>query len=186
MKNIRGAIDNLTNVVASVRRASTRTEQQMAGTQATSSTGATALNAALTSIQGTRTSTNAIADMLRDIEEISSQTNLLAFNAAIEAARAGEHGVGFSVVAGEVRKLAERSSHTTREISKLIVDARQRTEQSEQLSREANGALENIGVMVTQCHGAMAEIVTAMKSQEQVVDKLAALLRTDAAEGPAA
>lgn len=176
MQSTRSAIDNLTNVVASVRHASARTEQQIADTQASSSNGAGALNASLTSIQGTRTTTNAIADMLRDIEEIASQTNLLAFNAAIEAARAGEHGVGFSVVAGEVRKLAERSSHTSREISKLIVDARQRTEQSEELSRLANGALENIGVMVTQSRGAMTEIVTAMKSQEDIVAQLAKLL----------
>ncbi|MGG0657738.1 methyl-accepting chemotaxis protein [Rummeliibacillus pycnus] len=80
------------------------------------------------SIEDVQKETNAITQITKMIGDIADQTNLLALNASIEAARAGEHGKGFSVVAQEVRKLAEQSKSALVDINKKVQEITQKVE----------------------------------------------------------
>jgi methyl-accepting chemotaxis protein len=79
--------------------------------------------------------------ILAVIDEVAAQTNLLALNAAIIAAQAGDQGKGFSVVAEEIKQLADRTSHSTREIAELIKGVQQGTERAVQAIRSAEASI---------------------------------------------
>lgn len=148
--------------------------------------GQDALGEAIESIELIQKSASSISEIVRIITEISGQTNLLAFNAEIEAARAGEHGVGFSVVAGEVRKLAERSATAARDISRLIEGSTSQVNEGTTRSRRAREAFGHIASSVNQTNEAIETIANLASAQEvvstevvELVERLVAATRTD-------
>lgn len=86
--------------------------------------------------------TQQIGSTIGIVEDIAEQTNMLALNAAVEAARAGEHGKGFSVVASEIRKLADESKQATSKITSLIKDIQQATNSTVMATEESSKEIE--------------------------------------------
>lgn len=133
-----------------------------------------------------------ISEIMDLIDDIAKQTNLLALNAAIEAAHAGEAGLGFSVVADEIRKLAERSARATKDVGNLIKSIQNETSEAltameigmkevrggSQLANQASRSLQDISEAVRQSSELIEEISAASEEQARVTSNVAEAMQT--------
>jgi len=117
-------------------------------------------------------SSRKIADIIGVIDSIAFQTNILALNAAVEAARAGEHGKGFSVVATEVRNLAQRSASSAKEIKSLIEESVRNVEAGGKLVQETGATMDEVITSFQKVTALVVDIAEASKEQSKSIEQV--------------
>lgn len=124
------------------------------------------------SMNNLKNSSNEIAKIIKVIDEIAFQTNILSLNAAVEAARAGDAGKGFAVVAEEVRNLAQRSAQAAKDTTVIIESNIDLSENSVNIAKRVRESVESIGEQATKVSDLLDEISVATNEQAQGIEQI--------------
>ena len=185
------AVEQMTVSINHVRDNAANAEKATTNSHNHSNQGALVINEAVAEIARIATAVTSSSNMIADLErrsveiqgiasvinDIADQTNLLALNAAIEAARAGEQGRGFAVVADEVRKLAERTAKSTREITDMLAVIQECTRAAVSSMDEGVKLVANGSNLANQAGNSIIQISESASRVVSEVNDISAALR---------
>lgn len=171
-------IETMVNSIAKINETSQRASQISENLRQATKDGEDAIRSVVKADQEIGQSSAQISEIIGVISSIAEQTNLLAMNAAIEAAHAGEYGTGFSVVADEIRKLAENSHHSATQVTEILNEVTEKIDHSVILGEQAlaglNRILEDVE-LTTEFNG---EIFTSLNDQANRADEVLKLIES--------
>ena len=166
------ALEELSSSVKSAAARAKEADEKVVEGRRRAQQGGEVMDRALAAMGSISKSSEKIAQIIGVIDDIAFQTNLLALNAGVEAARAGESGKGFSVVASEVRSLAQRASESAKEIKDLVFTSTQQVEDGERLVQETSATLKHLVQSVTEVSDLVSDIANAAQEQASGVQEI--------------
>ena len=167
VQSISTAISKMTDSISSVANTAKQAQEVSQGLSERSDIGNTAVEHAVSTMKEIQTVSEEVRKLLKVIQGIAAQTNLLSMNAAIEAAHAGEFGAGFAVVADEVRSLASSSSSSARNIQVKIKEMMEKTTAGVEAITSAGAAFQGIRDNVVENATLVKNIYDAMIAQNE-------------------
>jgi len=166
------SMEQLTSTVRQNAENARQANQLAANASDVATEGGRVVRSVVDTMDGITKSSARVAEIIGVIEGIAFQTNILALNAAVEAARAGEQGRGFSVVAAEVRSLAQRSSSAAKEIGELINGSVRQVQDGAKQVEVAGKTMDDIVGAVRRVTDIMGEITAASEEQAAGIEQV--------------
>jgi methyl-accepting chemotaxis protein len=178
--NLEQSAASMEEIAATVTNTVTHTDEasQVARRNAeVAADGGRVMSEVVATMDGIRTSSARINDIIGVIDGIAFQTNILALNAAVEAARAGEQGRGFAVVASEVRSLAQRSAGAAREIKTLIGQSVEQVEAGTGVVRKAGATIEDTVNSSRRVDALLSSVASGAREQSLGISQIGAAVQ---------
>jgi hypothetical protein len=166
------ALEELTNMTAQNSENAAQARRLASHARQSAQSGGQAIDEMSRSMLEIKSASDDVGKIIKTIEEIAFQTNILSLNAAVEAARAGEAGRGFAVVADEVRKLARRCAEASKESAAKIEAAGRKTGSGVERTQTVTAALKEISESINKVNDLIEGIALSSKEQAQGISQV--------------